>query len=341
MAETHVPWPAGAATGIGSLPGRDPGEALRFVAEELPDLPHLPELPDRGPGADLTGRGGALLAGMHVDLQPSGWRLVPRSGADERRAVDLLARDLDAFESGLADFDGVVKIQVVGPLTLAASLQLPRGGPVLADQGARRDLAEALAAGVGTHCAEVRRRLPRAATVLLQLDEPLLPAVLAGRVPTASGFGAVGPLEEFRARSLLGDVVTAADVPVVVHCCAAAPPLPLIVAAGARALSVDAAMLSQRDDEALGAAIEAGVGLWLGLVPALGPGVAPTVARIVAPARSLWRRLGLPAERLATHVVVTPACGLAGASPGWVHTALRLSRQAGRVLADAPQDVHG
>ena len=50
------PWPAGSATGIGSMPGTSPAEAMRVVAGELPDFPYLPELPDRGPGADLTGK---------------------------------------------------------------------------------------------------------------------------------------------------------------------------------------------------------------------------------------------------------------------------------------------
>ena len=49
---------------------------------ELP-VPHLPELPGRGRYADLAGRGGALLADLYADLQPSGWRMVPP--AESRR----------------------------------------------------------------------------------------------------------------------------------------------------------------------------------------------------------------------------------------------------------------
>jgi hypothetical protein len=83
-------WRSGTVTGIGSLPGKDPGEAARFLLDELP-IPHLPELPDRGWHADLAGRGAALLADLHVDLQPSGWRIVPRPSRDGQRARDLLA----------------------------------------------------------------------------------------------------------------------------------------------------------------------------------------------------------------------------------------------------------
>ena len=97
---TDRPWPAGAATGIGSLPGDDPFEAARLVFGELPDLPHLPELPARGAGADMIGRTASLLVDLPVEIVPSGWRVAAHAGRDLRRARDFLARDLDALEAG-------------------------------------------------------------------------------------------------------------------------------------------------------------------------------------------------------------------------------------------------
>ncbi len=341
VSDAAFPWSPGAATGVGSLPGDDIGEAMRLVMGELPDLPHLPELPARGPGADLVGRGASLLVDLHVDLQPAGWRLVSRPGVDERRARDLLARDLDTAEALAGAHDGPFKVQIAGPWTLAASLELTRGGRVLSDQGAVRDVVASLVDGVRGHLADVRRRLPRAALVL-QVDEPALPAVLAGRVPTASGFGALSAVETPTAAAALRDVLAVADeadaVPVV-HCCAAAPPLTVLADAGARGVSVDATRLSARDDDAVGVLVERGVALFLGLVPGLGPGVAPKPADVVAPARQLWRRLGFDPQRLPESVVVTPACGLGTASEGWARTAMRLVRQAGRILAEAPEGM--
>ena len=63
-----TPWPPGAATGVGSLPGTDAREALQLVLDELPELPHLPELPARGPGGDMLGRAVHLLADLHGDV---------------------------------------------------------------------------------------------------------------------------------------------------------------------------------------------------------------------------------------------------------------------------------
>jgi methionine synthase II (cobalamin-independent) len=316
------------------MPGEDIDAALNVVFTELPDLPHLPELPARGPGADMVGRAAATLVDLHVDLQPSGWRLVARAGLDERRAAELLDRDLDALVPVAATHDGPLKVQLCGPWTLAASLQTDHG-PALADRGAVRDLMASYAETVRAHLADVARRTPHA-RLLLQLDEPSLPAVLAGAVPTSSGLSRVRAVPAPDAEQALREVIGAAGVPVTVHCCAPDVPLPLLRAAGATAVSVDLAT-ARLDLDRVGEAVEGGLALWTGIVPSLGPGVPPSPREVVAPVRRLWGQLGFPAELLVERVVVTPACGLAGASDGWARTALKLVRQAARVLGEAPE----
>jgi methionine synthase II (cobalamin-independent) len=327
-----------AATGVGSLPGTDIDRAVALVFDSLPDLPHLPELPARGAGSDMIGRTAAALVDLHVDLQPAGWRLVPRAGLEERDAAARLERDLDALLP-VADFDGTVKVQLAGPWTLAAQLELPRGGKVLSDAGAVRDVSAALAETALAHLAEVSRRLP-AAQLVLQLDEPSLPAVLTGSVPTESGFGRIAPRETPDLVAGLAQTVAAVDVPVVVHCCAAQPPFAIVREAGAAAMSFDLAAATGRLDlDEIGDSVERGLALWLGVVPAIGPGVPPTVRDVLAPVRRLWSGLGFDAERLLGTVTLTPACGLAGASTGWAQTALRLVVQAARALSEAPETI--
>ena len=296
METPQLPLGAGWATGVGSLPGTDPREAARLVLGELPDLPHLPELPARGPGTDMVGRAAGVMLDLHVDLQPSGWRLVDRPGADERRATSYLAQDLDAFEEAAQGHPGPVKVQLAGPWTMLAALQLPRGEPVLSDPGARRDVVASLAEGLAGHVRDIRRRLP-GVEVIVALDEPSLPTVLAGRVRSMSGLRAYPPPDDVEAESVLREVIEAHAAPVVVHCCAADPPVLLMHRAGARGVSVDLTLAgpgpSALDDQ-LGEVIDGGTALFAGLVPATGAGLSDPEAS-VEPVRRLWRRLGCPA----------------------------------------------
>jgi methionine synthase II (cobalamin-independent) len=327
--EKQWPWPAGAATGIGSMPGTDIAEAQRVVLGELPDLPHLPELPDRGPGADMIGRTSAFLVDLPVELYAGRWRIAARAGRDLRRALDLLDRDIDQLTEQADGFTGTLKVQAAGPFTLAASVDLAVGGRLLRDPGAVRDLTDSLAEGLRGHVQDVRRRVP-GATILLQVDEPSLPAVLAGQVPTESGLGAYRPVEAATATTALRAVAAAAGVPVVFHCCAPAAPLDVFVSAGAAALSVDVSLIDELDP--IGAAIDAGVGLFAGVAPTEPP--AATSNELAARVRQFWERLGFPADRVARQVVVTPVCGLGGAAPEHARATLAACRDAGRRLLE-------
>jgi methionine synthase II (cobalamin-independent) len=325
-------WSAGAVTGIGSLPGTDPAEAAALVLGELPDLPHLPELPDRGAGADMLGRAAALLVDLPVELVPSGWRLTAHAGRDLRRARDFLAWDLDALEVAAAGYRGPLKVQAAGPWTLAAGLELAGGHKVVSDHGAARDLAESLAEGLRGHVADVAARVP-GATVVLQVDEPSLPAVLGGRVRTPSGYGTVRAVEAPVAADAIRSVLAAAgEGNRVVHCCAADAPISLFRDAGADAIALDGSLVSGDQFDALGEALDAGTSLWLGVLPTTDRAITLDTAR--EPLRRLWSELGFPRGELARRVVPTPACGLAGASPEYVRRVLSVLRDAGNWLLD-------
>ncbi len=216
------------STGIGSWPGTDVGDAIKIAFAECPDLPYLPELPGRGPYAGLIGRSTALLADMAVDLLPTGWRLTDTSGREHRLALSTLRSDLDQLEEQAQGYVGPIKYATAGPWTLAASLERPRSDRLLTDRGARRDLGQSLAEGMAELVAEMTRRLPGTEPVV-QLDEPLLPAVLAGGVATASGLAQLRTVERAEVTSGLRYVVERlADARVLVHCCAADPPVALL-----------------------------------------------------------------------------------------------------------------
>jgi hypothetical protein len=342
---SSAPWPPGAATAIGSMPGTDPLEAATVVVGELPDLPHLPELPGRGLGTDIIGRATALLVDIAVEVVPSAYRVTGRPGADHRRTVDQLRRDLDAFEHAIeraGTRPALAKVQVAGPWTLTSEVELPRGHRVLTDPGALREFTESLAEGLRGHVAEVRKRT--GADVVVQFDEPSLPAVLAGVLPTPSKLGTVRAVAEPDARDTLAALVSAAreatGQPVIVHCCAPRPPVALLREAGADAIALDATLLEGTPavlTDQLGEAFDGGCVLFLGLVPTIEPATPPTLERLARPALDLVDRLGFARELLAERAVPTPTCGLAGASAAWARRALALARDLGKGFVEPPE----
>jgi Cobalamin-independent synthase, Catalytic domain len=337
-------WPDGAATGVGSLPGTDAREAAATVVGELPLLPHLPELPARGVGADMIGRTAGLLVDLAVEVVPTGYRVTARPGRDHRRAVDLLRADLDALDEACEPARPEwVKVQAVGLWTLAAAVELHSGHRVLTDPGAVREFAASLQEGLRAHVAEVATRT--GAHVLVQLDEPTLPAVLAGTLPTASGYGTVPAVWRTEAQDALRDLVTALGAPVVVHCCADRPPVRLLAGTGAAGVGIDATLPVFRGETAVPAALDAlgevwdaGTPLLLGLVPAREPGSPPQLRDLARPAFDLADRLGFDRSRLGALAVPTPTCGLAGAAPEWARRAMALVRDLGQAFVDPPED---
>ncbi len=336
------------------MPGTSPAEAMRVIAGELPDFPHLPELPDRGPGADLTGRTAGLLVDIAVEVTPRGWRLAERPGRDLARARSMLSSDLDVLEEVLDGFRGPVKVQLCGPWTLAATLELPRTMNVaIADPGAVADLTASLAEGAAAFAADVAKRVP-GARLVVQFDEPALPAVAEGMVPTASGLSRLAAVEADTLRQRLEQVLASTRAYTVVHCCAPSVPFGIIRAAGADSVAFDLGRLRRGEEDSVAEYAEAGLGLLTGAVQtvpdqavegaggASGPGGGSREARETAErVIRLWRRLGLSLATCAEQAVITPACGLAGTSPAQARAALTRCHQAASMLPELIEETGG
>jgi hypothetical protein len=330
------------------MPGIDSAEATRIVAGEL-DVPHLVELPARGPGGDMLGRALALISATTGDFAaettPTGWRLSGgASGAGPsrpmRRGAAWLAEDADRIEERLGGFHGQVKAQLAGPWTLAAGVEAVRGTRLLADPGACRALAEALAESVAAHVADLRRRLP-AADLVLQVDEPSLPMVRSGGVRTPSGRGALRTPEPAELSAALGAVAAAGRSAgagtVLAHCCARDVPFDLLAGSGYTAISLDLSALGTSLAE-LGQWWDRGGEVVLGVAPTTDPpaqaerAMPESLARRVA---ELWHRIGFDAPEVAARTWLSPTCGLAGASPRWSRRFGAVLRRTATMLADA------
>ena len=340
------PWPAGSATGVGSMPGTDPAEALAVVLGELPDLPHLPELPaprrrgrpdrpHRGAARRHPGRDDAprLEAGRPARPRPApgGRACCPRTWTRcTRRPRTGPGRSRSRYAAR-------------GRWRPRSSCSRSQN-PALADPGAVADLIASLAEGVAAHVAEVRGRIP-GATVLLQLDEPALPAVLAGSVPTASGLNRVGAVDTTVTGDGLRSVLDATTAFGLVHCCARDLPLRIMKEAGAQAVGFDLSLLRREEEQdELAEVVEAGLGILAGVVQIpqrSAAGAPPSPREPGAEVLELWHRMGIPAGGLDRQVVLTPACGLAGASPAGARAALARCREAARLLPELIEEGAG
>jgi len=300
----HGPWPGGE---------QDVLTAQLTVLDDLAALPtgvdavpFLVQLTDRGPGADPVGRAGALLSELPVEIGPHGWKLADRPGADARRAQALQQADLEALAIAAHGYDGPLTVEVTGPWTLAAELWSARADRVLADRGARRDLAAALADGLAGHLAEITAQVPGARPVV-QLSESLLGQVHAGVLPTFSGYARLrsvpGPEIVDGLRPVI-DAVHDAGATAVVHLGGTWVGIPPAVLAGADAVGLDLADVgpqgwNEKAWELVARATEREIGLWAGLPPATvsqcsGPQLGELVRTVAEP----WRRMGLPADGL-------------------------------------------
>lgn len=330
-------------TALGSWPGTSARQAAEVVVGELGGgLAHLVELPARGVGADLLGRAGALLVDIAIDTAPRGYRLCARPGAVSRRAVSLLAEDTDALEeaweiAGLRGGGHPVKVQAPGPLTLAAELELANGHRAITDPGAMRDLAASLAEGLKTHRADLARRLDT--PVVVQLDEPSLTAAVTGRLAGVTALSPVPALDEAVAIALLDSCAETVGGEILVHSCASELPWNVLQRSNIAAISLDCTALAPADYDAIGAFLDSGRTVVLGMAPAVAPARRPSVEELAAAAAAITDRIGFARSLLAERVGISPVCGMAGATPEWARTAVGLVRKAGEALGEDPEAV--
>lgn len=319
-----------------------PRSAAEVVVGELHTLPHLVELPARGVGADMIGRAGALLVDIAIETTPRGYRVVARPGVVSRRSRSFLDEDVDALEeawetAGLRGGDRTVKVQAPGPVTLAAQVELPSGHRAITDAGALRDLSTSLAEGVAVHKAELSRRLE--SPVVVQFDEPSLPAALAGRLTGVTALTPVHPVDEALAVGLLDECVAAVGGDVAVHCCAKAVPWELLQRSNIHAVGIDVSALDDIALDGFGEFVDSGRTVMLGLVPPTSSEGPPSTRKLAEKAAALTDRFGFERSLLSDRIGITPTCGLAGATPQWARSAVELAQKVADVLASDPDTI--
>ncbi|QNE89418.1 hypothetical protein H0194_10365 [Corynebacterium incognita] len=317
------------AIGLSPLPGTDIAQAADVVRGELGDLPHLPDLPQRGLGHDHIARTAVLLPSIDVERGPRGWALTARPQLLTRHMRDDVARDTDVIQEVWGETVEHLKMQVVGPWSLAAALELPSGHRAITDPGALRDLSLTLAEGIKLRAADLARRFH--GTVTVQVDEPLLSDVTGGRlrgttdfdgIPAVPGDIAAGRIAELAAVLRVDDTVDEVWLNLthehrtvdweVAHELSRRDG---VDSAAVAAVLLDAAQATRnnRDLDGLAQLVELGPRVGLGVVRAqdtVDEDLAAPRAAATKVAR-LFDRLGLDRDRLTRQVIIHEAGGQA------------------------------
>lgn len=338
--------PVGLATGIGSLPHKDPELALGLVGAYLKDMPHWPQLPLLGPqeGFVLQFLYPLLETGL---LEQDGEKVRFATGAadwpdrlaafyafylaaeeGDREALERFAIPREAASGFYAFLERVpagpgafVKGQVVGPLTAAFQLTDAGGRPAYYDEQLR-DLVVKNLALQGRWQAEALGGSGGQAVVFI--DEPGVSIYGQSTFITVTREMIVEDLEA---------VVTgirAAGAKTGIHSCAAVD-WSILMDTGTEVLSLDAygyfdSLLPYRAE--LGAFLARGGVVAWGIVPTSDQAAAETVAGLTARLEECWRTLsgrGISVDQLRRQSLVTPSCGAGTLTVELAETIYRLT----------------
>jgi hypothetical protein len=137
--------PAGAVTGIGSLPLTSITSAIRSVAEFSPEVPFWPQMPQLSDRESVIGQGLGIVAEL-IEPRNEGYGYQVKEGRLDlvleifhRSSGELTPANAagfaafeEAYSSGLFRSAVAVKGQIEGPITLSAYL-FHQGRPFLSD----------------------------------------------------------------------------------------------------------------------------------------------------------------------------------------------------------------
>lgn len=292
--------PALATVGVGSLPYIDEVPAVRHASRAY-DVPFCPQLPALdgdmidewlgGASGQSRARWSALRIGTPaagVDPARCGWT------PDRDRAEPRAWR---AFVDAVTDRPpphAVVKLQVTGPLTLAAGLQRASGAP--GDGRGAQALASELAFWLAANAAaQIEQLREIGVETLLVIDEPGL-----------AGLG-VSAQDATVAWDPLRAVAKAWGL----HVCGPVP-WGVLEVANPDIVSFDLVRygLEVEASRVLGRLLAQGGRVAFGALDATDPvGPGAVVGRVKAPLVSLARQLDRPVADLAAQTLLTPSCG--------------------------------
>jgi hypothetical protein len=321
------------ATGIGSLPFKDPQEALELIFAELPDMPHWPQLPRRSEREHFVHQflqplmdcGMLTAEGKRWFLDASGENsaacltefytgcLSAEAGDDACRQAYLPSPEaaaglhafLDRVRTGGLKQPGYLKGQIAGPLSVALELKDRQGRPAYYHGDLRDTVVRTLALNAGCQAAALSGF---GATPVVFVDDPAVGAY-GSRLHLALDREMI--IEDL---NVIFGAIQSENALAGIHCCEAVD-WSLVLETRAQILSMDAyrfgASLIPYKDHLRRFVERGGVIAW-GIVPTLDDPFGESVESLLQRLDALWKDL-FPNSTLRENVrrqsMLTPACG--------------------------------
>ncbi len=173
---------------IGSLPNKDPAEAVDLVLRCLKHIPYWPQLPALGFGENMYAQYSTKLPGIEIDAKAKRISVDLTAYEPEEFYQAVLSEDLDYFAYPKENFHGLyellsrrlptglkaIKGQVTGPVSLGLQIFDSSGKSVIYDEA----YSEIIRKNLNLMLRWQERELQKSCTMaLLFLDEPSLSLV--------------------------------------------------------------------------------------------------------------------------------------------------------------------
>lgn len=318
-------------TAVGSLPHKDPQQALAMVKRFLPQLPAWPQLPKRAFGETMyaqfaQGLPGLLVEGerLYVDTnrefdQPLRQLLEDyEAGATARYAISREhAAGLHAFLDSPPPSPLLVKGQITGPVSTSLTITDQERRPLIYHD----ILSDAIAKHLRLKAAWQEQKLKGvAATTMVWVDEPYMSAFGSGYLT----------LERQKVISLMEEVLGGLKGVRGIHCCGNTD-WSVLLSTSVEVLNYDTYnyghTLSLYPDEVKTFLGRGGVIAW-GIVPneeaSLAKETPASLKDRLEEAMAPFTRKGIQFRELVRRGLLTPSCGLSGLSPEAAERALEV-----------------
>jgi hypothetical protein len=339
------------ATAIGSLPHKDPEQAVKVVLENIPNAPTWPQLPANGLNEQMEAQYSESIPRVVLD-RDKGRMCIDTTGDtstelaefyekycaedfEALRITSAFSRGIYALQSALEAAGGTrpfVKVQTTGPLSFGLSVT---------DQNKRAiyynaEFVDVIVKALAMKCRwQIRKFKPFAQQVICFVDEPILSAFGSSTYVSVTRDDCVAKLGE------VIEAIHAEGALAGVHCCGNTE-WPILIDAGVDIVNFDAfdygdTILLYPD--AFKAYLKAGKLLAFGIVPTNSAKIhAQTAdsltARLFELAEKLAKATGTDTETIHRQSFITPSCGAGSLPVADAELVFRTLRETSAILRD-------